>query len=174
LETGSDRWARTYPGNNGASADGRWLGVYRSFTASLYIHRLPGLERVAKLTHPVNFSGFEFSPSGDEVAIMSSRAGVEFWSTTNWQRTRMLTNFNRVLYAPDGRALWLVKSERTAGLYDARTLEPLLLLPTGMLPLAVSADGQRVAVSVDAQRLQLWDLAALRRQLRKLGMDWRG
>jgi hypothetical protein len=41
-----------------------------------------------------------------------------------------------------------------------------------MLPLALSADGQRVAVSVDAQRLQLWDLAEVRAQFRQLGLDW--
>ena len=35
------------------------------------------------------------------------------------------------------------------------------------------ADGQRVAVSLDAQRLQLWDIAALRQQFRELGLDWR-
>jgi hypothetical protein len=77
-----------------------------------------------------------------------------------------------VLYAPNARALWLAKDQRAAGIYDARTLEPLRLLPTGMLPLALSADGQRVAVSVDAQRLQLWNLRALREQFRDLGMDW--
>ena len=28
-------------------------------------------------------------------------------------------------------------------------------------------------MSVDAQRLQLWDLEALREQFRDLGLDWR-
>ena len=88
IEVGSDRWAPTIPGINGVSPDGRWLGIYRSFSASLYVYRLPGLERVAKLTHPAGFADFQFSPMGDEVAITSSRAGVEFWSTTTWERTR--------------------------------------------------------------------------------------
>src|SRR5438132_13983824 len=172
IELGSDRWAPTIPGINGVSPDRRWLGIYRPFSTSLYVYRLPDLERVAKLAQPASFGDFQFSPRGDEVAITSSRAGVEFWSTTTWQRTRALTNFRRLLYTPDARGLWLTKDQRTAGLYDARTLEPLLLLPTGMLPLALSPDGQRVAVSVDAQRLQVWDLAALRKQFRELGLDW--
>ena len=46
------------------------------------------------------------------------------------------------------------------------------MLPTGMLPLALSPDGRLLAVSVDAQRLQLWDLAALREEFRKIGLDW--
>jgi hypothetical protein len=140
----------------------------------LCVYRLPGLEQVAELTHPTSFGDFQFSPQGDEVAITSRRGGTlaAFWSTTSWTPTRTLTNFSRVLYTPDARALWLQRDQRNAGLYDARTLEPLLLLPTGMLPLALSADGQRVAMSVDAQRLQLWDLAALRQHLRELGLDW--
>jgi hypothetical protein len=48
--------------------------MYRSFSPHLYIHRLPGLERVAKLTNDGNISRFEFSPLNDEVAV-SSRAG---------------------------------------------------------------------------------------------------
>ena len=174
FEEGSERWAPTIPGINEVSPDGRWLGVYRPFGTVLYVYGLPGLEQVAKLTHPTSFGDFEFSPRGDEVAITSARAGplAAFWNTTTWERTRALTNFIRVLYTPDARALWLTKDQRNAGLYDARTLEPLLLLPTGMLPLALSGDGQRLAVSVDAQRLQLWDLAEVRKQLRVIGLDW--
>src|SRR5205814_7287756 len=173
IEADIEHWAPTIPGINGVSPDGQWLGIFRSFSTSLYVYRLPGLERVAKLTHPASFGDFQFSPRGDEVAITSSRAGVEFWSTTTWERTRALTNFRRLLYTPDARGLWLTKDQRTAGLYDARTLEPLLLLPTGMLPLAISPDGRRVAVTVDEQRLQVWDLVEVRRHLREMGLDWR-
>jgi WD40 repeat protein len=137
----------------------------------LYVHRLPGLERVAKLSHPANIIFFRFSPHGDEVALMSRRS-VEFWSTATWQRTRTLTNFMGVLYPPDARTLWLTGDPLTAGLYDARTLAPLLPLPAGMLPLAISPDGRRLAVSVNARRLQLWDLVQVRNQLSELGPDW--
>ena len=114
---------------------------------------------------------FKFSPAGDELAIISSRH-IGFWSSSTWKRTRELTNFMSLLYTPDARALWLAKDFRTAGLYDAHTLKLLLPLPTGMLPLALSPDGRRLAVSVDARQLQVWDLEEVRTQLRKLGMDW--
>ena len=168
------RWKSTIPGINGVSPDGRWLGIRRHNGSTLLVYRLPGLEQAATLTHPNGFGDFQFSPSGDEVAISSFRAGVlmTFWNTATWERTRTLTNFSRVLYRPDARALWLTKDQRTAGLYDARTLDPLLLLPAGMLPLALGPDGQRMAVTVDAQWLQVWDLAALRVQFRDLGLDW--
>jgi WD40 repeat protein len=175
IEMGRKDWQRTPAGINRASPDGRWLGVLPHYSPVLEVYGLPGLEPVARLTRlPAlgNINFFEFSPAGSEVSLYSSR-GVELWSTATWERTRVLTNFNRpFLYAPDGRGLWLTKNLREAGLYDARTLEPRLLLPTGMLPLAISPDGRQLAVSIDGQRLQVWDLAALREQFRALGLDW--
>jgi WD40 repeat protein len=175
LETGSNDWHRTLAGMNRASPDGRWLGVLPHYSPSLQVYRLPGLEPVARLARlPAlgNINFFEFSPAGDEVSLYSSR-GVELWSTATWERTRVLTNFSRpFLYAPDGHDLWLTRGLRKAGLYNARTLEPRLLLPAGMLPLAVTRDGRHLAVSIDGQRLQVWDLAELRGQFRALGLDW--
>jgi WD40 repeat protein len=172
IENGNNRWTRTQLGVNGVSPDGKWLAVYLPYTPALYIYRLPGLERVTKLTHPANISDFEFSPLGDEVAIWSSRGGVEFWNTTSWQRTRVLTNLTGILYAPDARSFWLRKDWRTAGLFDARTLEPWLLLPARMLPLALSANGRQLAVSADARRLQVWNLDEIHARFRELGLDW--
>jgi len=68
--------------------------------------------------------------------------------------------------------LWVTHDSRRAGLYNTRTIEPLLLLPKGMLPLALSPDGRHLAVSVDARRLQMWDLSELRKQLHTFGLDW--
>ncbi|MEO8426923.1 MAG: serine/threonine-protein kinase [Verrucomicrobiota bacterium] len=164
-------WKPTADGLNGASPDGRWLGMYGSFTPDFYVYRLPGLERVAKLTNEASISSFEFSPRGDEVAVCS-RGGVEFWSTTSWQRTRHLTNFTSLLYSPDAKTFWLSTDWRTAGLHDARTAESLLPLPPNTIPLAISPDGRHLAVSVDLRRVQVWDLVEVRAQLRELGLDW--
>jgi len=145
--------------------------MFRSFGPHLYVYGLPKFQRVAKLTNEARISLFKFSPLGDEVAV-SSRAGVAFWSTTTWQRTRHLTNFTGILYSPDPRTVWLYTGFRAAGLYDARTAEPLLPLPPGTLPLALSPDGRHLAVSVDARRVQVWDLAEVRNQLHAIGLDW--
>jgi WD40 repeat protein len=173
-EAGRDQWRPTQPGISGVSPDGRWLGIYRSFDTSLSVYRLPGMELAAELPHPASIADFQYSPRGDELAICSQRTSglIEFWSTGTWERTRRLPGFGRLLYTPDARALWLTKDARSAGLYEARTMEPLLLLPAGMLPLALSPDAHRLTVSVDAQRLQVWDLPELRDQLRALGLDW--
>jgi hypothetical protein len=38
--------------------------------------------------------------------------------------------------------------------------------------LALSPDGRFLAVNVDSRRLQVWDVTEVRRQLRRLGLDW--
>jgi WD40 repeat protein len=169
--SGQGEWKRTIGGLNEVSPDGRWLAMFRSFTSQLYVYRLPVLDRVAVLEHSSNISGFQFSPTSDEVAV-ACRNGVEFWSTSRWQRTRVIPNFNHVLYSPDGRTVWLSADFRAACLYDARTITPLLPLPGGTIPLAVSRDGRRLAVSLDGRRLQLWDLVVARAQLARLELDW--
>jgi WD40 repeat protein len=171
VHSGAGAWQPTARGLNKVSPDGRWLAINAPWSELVFIYKLPGLEPVAKLAHVGNVADFVFSPDGNELALASSK-GVQFWSTSDWKPTRMLTNFTGILFQPASRAIWLTKDFRTAGLYDAETLESLLLLPNGMLPLAVSQDGRQLAISVDLRRLQVWDLEVLRGKLRELGMDW--
>lgn len=167
---------RTSAGINGISPDTKWLAIYAGFSPHLYVYRLPELEFVAKLTNQGRISGFAFTPSGEELAV-TSRGQVEFWSTKTWGRTRVATNFIGLSYRgsaflPDGSALWLGRNLRSCALYDARTFEALLPMPAGTFPLMVSPDGQKLAVSVDARRLQVWDIAKVRERLREYRLDW--
>jgi serine/threonine protein kinase/WD40 repeat protein len=176
LRPRDDGWSRTARGMNGISPDRRWLGIYQGYTSTLHVYQLPGLEPAAQLDCLASIAGFQFSPAGDEVAV-ASRGQVEFWNTRDWQRTRVLTNFAGiphvgVLVQPDGRGWWLAPEQRFAGLYAAGSLEPRLPLPSTMAPLALSADGRQLAVSVEARRLQVWDLVEVRRHLHALGLDW--
>jgi WD40 repeat protein len=164
-------WAPTISGLNGVSPDERWLAMFRPYGTDLHIHRLPALEPVARLKTEYRIGRFEFSPLGDEVAV-GNRKGVEFWSTTTWQRTRHLTNFVEVLYSPDGGTFWLSTKFRDASLHDARTADLLLPLPPNTRPLAVSLDGRQLAVTVNSRQVQVWDLTEVRRRLRELGLDW--
>jgi serine/threonine protein kinase/WD40 repeat protein len=165
------RWAPTISGLNGVSPDERWLALFRPFGTDLYIHRLPALEPVTRLTNEYRIDQFEFSPLGDEVAVGNWK-GVEFWSTTTWQRTRHLTNFTDVLYSPDARTLWLSTKFQAASLHDARTADLILPMPPNTRPRALSPDGRHLAVTVNAHRVQVWDLAEVRLRLRELGLDW--
>jgi len=169
-------WAPTIRGVNGLSPDGRWLAIYTPYTPNVVVYKLPGLEEVARLTSKARVAGFAFTPSGDELAV-ASNGQVEFWSTATWEPRHSATGHAAlpgfgVLFQKDGHAMWLAKGLRQAGLHDLRTFEPLLPLPTGMLPLALNADGSQLVVSVEGRRLQVWDLAGLRRELQKLGLAW--
>jgi len=166
-----DTWSPTIPGLNGTSPDEQWLAMFRPFSPHLHISHLTDFSPVAVLTNKEPIRQFIFSPLGDELAV-ACRKGVEFWSTTSWQRMRHLTNFNGILYSPDAQTLWLATDYRAAGLYDAHTAEPLLPLPPNTRPLALSPDGRYLVTTVNSRRLQLWDLAESRNQLRAIGLDW--
>jgi eukaryotic-like serine/threonine-protein kinase len=171
-ETTQPSWVSAIGGINGMSPDGQWLGISQPFNPLLDIYHLPDMQRVTTLQSQANIIDFNFRPTGDEVAV-GSRSGVEFWSTTTWTRTGVLTNFTEILFPPKRSTWWLTTDLRSAGLYDANTLEPLLLLPPGTLPLAVTRDGRFLAISVDFRHLQVWDWEQVERALRELGLDWR-
>lgn len=171
LETPPARWIPTAVGLNQVSPDGRWLAINAPWSAVVQVYRLPELSSVAKLTHLGNVAEFVFSPDGEQLALASSR-GVQLWQTRDWRLARTLPDFTGVLFQPDSDLIWLMKGFHTAGLYEADTLELLLPLPNGMHPLALSPEGNQLAISADLRRLQLWDLQGVRQKLRELGMDW--
>jgi serine/threonine protein kinase/WD40 repeat protein len=171
LARDATHWSPTIPGLNGTSTDEQWLAIFLPSRPELYVHHLMDFSPVTAVTNTAPIRQFEFSPSSDEVAV-ACKKGVEFWSTTTWQRTRHLPNFNGILYSPDAQTLWLSTDYSSAGLYDARTVEPLLPLPPNTRPLALSPDGRYLVAIVNSRRIQLWDLNEARNQLRAIGLDW--
>lgn len=117
-----------------------------------------------------------FTPQCDELAV-ATYASITFLDTNRWEVQRrfpvVLDRNAQIIFMPDGKAFWLRRDARTAALHDSRTFETLLPLPAGTLPLAVSPDGRHLAVSVDARRVQVWDLADVRKRFRELGVFWR-
>jgi WD40 repeat protein len=117
-----------------------------------------------------------FTPQSDELAV-ATYTSITFLDTNRWEVQRrfpvVLDRNAQIIFMPDGKAFWLVYDARTAALHDSRTFETLLPLPAGMLPLATSPDGRHLAVSVDARRVQVWDLAEVRKGFRELGVFWR-
>lgn len=165
-------WAPTRSGLGAVSPDGRWLGMQVPFDPRLDIHRIPDFELVATITNEYRVSQFQFSPWSDEVAV-GSRNGVEFWSTATWRRTRHLAEFREIFYSPNAKTFWLARDKfKSAGLHDAKTAELLLPLPPNTRPVAVSQDGRYLAVSVDARRIQVWDLREVAFSLQALDLAW--
>jgi len=165
-------WKQTIEGLSHASQDGRWLGIYPSYSSELLIYKLPSLEPIARLSAGAKINEFAFSSTGDEIGI-GTDTGVEFWSTSSWSRLRRSPQQNDLIYAPVIHGYWL-KHERTSGFYDLSTGQALLPLPPGTVPLAASPDGRQVLLSLNGERLQLCDMLEIRNQLRKMNMDWAG
>jgi hypothetical protein len=162
-------WSPTIAGVNGASADGQFLAVFRPYTPWLHLYSLPTFERLAVLTNQTNIREFEFSPDGKRLRVFSN-SGIASWNTGNWEPTGHITNFIGGLFPARGETSWLTKDFHTAGLYRNPASEPLLPLPYGSLPLALSPDARTLAVSRHAQTVQLWDLEELNRQFAELGV----
>jgi WD40 repeat protein len=174
--TSSDyRVVKIPPGVGTVSPDGRWLAVTYSFSPSVTVYRLPEVEQVARLAASNLVAGLWFAPAGDELTLIH-RSGVEQWDTATWRLKQQQPCFpvsdSYILYTPDGSGVWRVTNFRDTALYDRSTLEPVLPSPANVVPLALSSDGRQLAVSVDDQRFQVWDLPKLRAHFRELGLDW--
>jgi WD40 repeat protein len=133
------------------------------------------MEQVARFSTSNLVATVSFAPAGDELTVIN-RGGVEQWDTVTWQlkarQPGSPVSDSYVLYTPDGSGIWRVTNFRDTALHDRKTLEPVLPLPANVLPLALSADGHKLAVSVDDHLVQIWDLPQLREHFRELGLDW--
>src|SRR6185503_1908529 len=175
LAAGEGRSVRVPPGLGYVSPDARWLAMVYGYSPVVGIYRLPAVEQVARVVTS-NLVGFvTFSPASDEMLVLN-RGGAEWFDTTTWRCTRRQpgapVSGSYAFYTPDGKGIWMVTHFRNAALLDRSTLEPLLPLPSDVLPLALSPDARQLAVSVQAHRVELWDLAAFRQELAKLDLDW--
>jgi WD40 repeat protein len=175
LDSGQGRFHRVRGGMGVASPEGQWLAMVYDYSSQVRVYRLPEMKEVARLVTSNFVIRASFAPAGDELTIVN-RSGVECWNTRTWQLRRRLPVVPvagaYVLYTPDEKGLWIVTHLRNTGLHDRDTLEPLLPLPAGTAPIAVSSDGRTLAASVDTRRVQLWDVPTLRQHFRELGLDW--
>jgi WD40 repeat protein len=175
LGSGTGQVTKVPSGYGIVSADGRWLGVTYSYSPKVTVYRLPEVQRVAQLETRNFVVGAFFSPSGDELAVIN-RSGVEFWETRTWclrlREPEQPVADSYLFYAQDGKGVWKVTNFHDAALHDREALKKVLPLPANVLPIALSPDGRHLAVSVDDQTIQLWDLANLRAQFRNAGLDW--
>jgi WD40 repeat protein len=174
LAAGIGDLKRIPSGNGIVSPDGQWLAVNYSYSSRVTVYRLPDVQRVAQLETRNLVGDVCFSPAGDELAVIN-RSGVELWDTQTWHLKRLEPEHpvanSYLLYASDGKGFWKVTNFRDAALHDRQTFKKILPLPANVLPIALGRDG-RMAVSVDDQRVQIWDLASLRAELRESGLDW--
>jgi len=112
-------------------------------------------------------SGVAYSPSGNTLAVGGQN--VQLWNAVG--RTLIATRplpagtiTNAITYSPDGDLIAIARSDGTAALLNARTLDPVgrpfRVTATGNAEsVAFSPDGQLLATAADDGTVRLWSLA---------------
>jgi WD40 repeat protein len=121
-----------------------------------------------------------FSPDGKW--LLTNGGGVRLWKVGTWEEGPRPAQAGAggdagFAFAPDGRVLalsgglsqvWLVDVD--SGAEIARLTVPE---QTGVAPQCFSPDGsQLVAIGYESELVYIWDLRALRAQLKELDLDW--
>ncbi len=121
------------------------------------------------------------SPDGRTLATATARELV-LWDTATWQpHRRMALGLSSgdpvpVAFSPDGALLAVAATREEILLLDALTGDPLATLtpplPLNLVEMRFSADSRHPAAQTLGPVIHLWDLHALRIELRLLGLDW--
>jgi tetratricopeptide (TPR) repeat protein len=120
-----------------------------------------------------------FSPDGRWLGV-GGAGGYRFYDTSSWAPGAEVDH-GRVpaslplAFHPGGRVAAVVHASGTVvRLVEVETGRELAVLeppePSGVFAMSFSPDGRHLAVTQDDQRVHLWDLAAIRRELDALGL----
>jgi WD40 repeat protein/predicted Ser/Thr protein kinase len=163
----------------GFTHDDRWLCLSRFGGSKVSIRDAFTGAMVTNL--PTGTYGFQISPSGEHLLATKYHA-VGVWQIGSWERVRE---------APFGSewpgSSWLGSLPPSCGftigedgglqIRDLKTNAEVatLWLPSGSKAWGPVLDpsGRRLAAFHGQPRINLWDLEALRRELARLGLDWR-
>jgi WD40 repeat protein/tRNA A-37 threonylcarbamoyl transferase component Bud32 len=170
---------RPHDNDIGISADGRWLWTGHHNQAGLDFYDLEEGKFAKELVEPGQRDGLFHPGTGEFVA--SNTRGLTFWQTGVWKPNRGVPladlGLGRSLaaIAPDGRAAWFTWSPQMRLLDTATgkffaTFEHPATLHSGHFAFDPTAPR---AYADNGNGIIAWDLAALRRELARLGLDWR-
>ncbi len=116
-----------------------------------------------------------FSPDSQRL-LVSTAEGYEFRQVGTWEPVGQPLSATgsgpgSMAFSADAGLLMIRSSAVAMRLIRADTLDEVATFPPGS-PATFSRDGSRF-VSVGAnQRVQVWDLGSIRRQLRAMKLDW--
>ena len=165
------------------SPDGHWaataerhLGEGVTGTVTLWDARTG--RAVKSLPHEGAYHSVAFSPDGRWL-VTSTIEEYRFWAVGTWERRLVIRRdwglAGPVAFSRDGRMLALAHSRYAVRLYDAATFAELATLealdPRHITWICFTHAGGLLAATTD-HSIQLWDLPAIRTQLRTMGLDW--
>jgi hypothetical protein len=117
-----------------------------------------------------------FSPDSRWLATATGGQGCLLWEVGTWREVRR-HNYALVAFSPDRRTLALNDLPGGVRLVETETDGEIARLtgpePLWYEPACFSPDGTRlIAVPRDRHAIYVWDLAAIRQQLKAMDLDW--
>jgi signal transduction histidine kinase len=171
----------TGAGGLAVSLDGKWV-----VAGADTLERIPTIwdAQTGKVTRHLDSEpgNVTLSPDGRWLVVVGT-GFCTVWDTTTWQqkwqrsRAAMLTTFGAAAFAADGSFMAFSPSvdeielaEPDTGEHIASLSGPNIVAITG---LRLAADGRLLAAPSSDGRIHVWDLAALRGNLARFGLDWK-
>jgi serine/threonine protein kinase/WD40 repeat protein len=166
----------------GVSPDGRWVAAGSDRDVQVWDGRTGAL--VHRLAFPVPTPcRVEFSPDpADGLLVVGTETEYRGLEPGSWRQAwaipREATDgFPGVTaFSPDGRLLAAAHPPSLVKLYQADTAAEVATLPAPdpllVRTLRFDPDGRRLAAGGEGNRVYVWDLRVIRRDLARLSLDW--
>jgi eukaryotic-like serine/threonine-protein kinase len=155
------------------SPDGEWLATGNHDTTGAQIWSVRDGRRVIDL--PLEgIVRVAFSPDGKW--LMTSPSPCRIWSVGSWHEERQISGEGRC-FSPDGRLVVVIEADNALRLVATESGHKVARLESPdscrALDATFSPDGSRLVVTTkDGPAVHVWDLRAIRRQLRSRKLDW--
>jgi signal transduction histidine kinase len=161
------------------SPDGRWLAQGMGFGNRPVVWETATGRRVKELEGETGVVVF----GGDSRWLMVGTArqydvySVSTWARVRqWSRDEISSSYGAAALAGDGTWAAVAPTRRTVRLVNLKSGDPLADLQTParqvVHSLRLSADGRTLAAALADDSVLVWELEALRAQLRPLALDW--
>ena len=155
------------------SPDGKRLATC-SHTRGVQVWRIQDVAATKLAELPDCSGSIEFSPDGELLLTRSSPCAL--WEPATLRLVREIGGMG-LSFAPDGRSLVVQDPDRALRIVETATGRTLARLeapqPFAAGYAAFSPDGTFLAMSTnDGPAVLTWDLRAIRRRLKGMGLDW--
>ena len=122
-----------------------------------------------------------YNPDGAFLAVLDNFSGCQLWNTRSWTPDAQLSTgdrrfFRNCCFSRSGDLFAMSQTRDSLSLVDMLNKAEIASLPTYAIsngPLTFSDDGKLLVTLGESGLIHVWDLNALRRGLREIGLDWK-
>lgn len=146
------------------SPDGEWVAVFMP-TAGIMVWDVETGDQLLDIPSVRGLStNIAFSPNGEYLASGSSNLGTSIWDAENGEQMMFFPEtapITAVAFSQDGKILATSSKDGMVSLWDFGTQTQLFRIlgqPTGFNFLALSPEGDRIAVGNDPKSTSLWNV----------------